>query len=600
MMHWSDRSLPQKLAITTLSAIAGALVLAGLGFVAVDAWLFRESLRRDLTVLARVIADHSTAALAFNDAAAANEALGSLRERSHIRGGCIYQAGPPEVLFAKYLPRKGFTCPARLTLLHDDGLTLMESIILDDNQLGTLVLAYDLGELKERILLYGSTIVAVCSLAALAAFLLSGRMRATIAAPITELVHATRRVAETGDYSTRVPKMSGGELGLLVDRFNDMLAGIQGRDTDLKRALDRVGEERGRFHFMAESMPQKIFTATPEGVVDYVNSRWPEFAGRSVQDLIGGEWVTLLHPDDRERSIAGWQKALKSGNPFTSEQRFLRHDGVYRWHLSRAQAMRDQDGRITMWIGSNTDIHEQKEKEEELRRANEDLRQFAYSASHDLQEPIRNVAVFSELIGRKLEPVIDEEGRQFLIFLQEGARRLSRMVSGLLAYTNTSSAELSAAPVNAEVVVRRVLTTLEGTIRENEAIVTWDELPRVNMGEFHLEQIFQNLIGNAIKYRSERQPRIHISATEVGEAWRFSVSDNGIGIDPQYKERIFGLFKRLSHQSKYAGTGIGLAICQRIVERYGGHIWVEGQLGVGATFYFTIPQRPQPARSIAV
>jgi PAS domain S-box-containing protein len=361
-----------------------------------------------------------------------------------------------------------------------------------------------------------------------------------------------------------------------------------------------VEEERARFHFMAESMPQKIFTATPEGMVDYVNSRWPEFAGRSIPDLIGGEWAQLLHPDDREASIGGWMEAVKSGNTYTSEQRFLRRDGVYRWHLSRAQAMRDQEGRITMWIGSNTDIHEQKEKEEELRRANEDLRQFAYSASHDLQEPIRNVAVFSELIERKLAPVIDEEGRQFLVYLQEGARRLSRMVSGLLAYTSASSADLSAAPVNAGVVLTRVLTTLEGIIRENEAVITWDELPRVHMGELHLEQIFQNLIGNAIKYRSERQPRIHVSAKEVGEAWRFSVSDNGIGIDPQYKEKIFGLFKRLSRQSKYGGTGIGLAICQRIVERYGGHIWVEGQLGEGATFYFTIPQRPQPARSTAV
>jgi light-regulated signal transduction histidine kinase (bacteriophytochrome) len=159
---------------------------------------------------------------------------------------------------------------------------------------------------------------------------------------------------------------------------------------------------------------------------------------------------------------------------------------------------------------------------------------------------------------------------------------------------------LSATRVDAGAVLKRVLTTLEGIIRENDAEITWEDLPYVHMGELHLEQIFQNLIGNAIKYRSERRPEIHIAAKEAGEAWRFSVSDNGIGIDPQYKEKIFGLFKRLSHESKYGGTGIGLAICQRIVERYGGRIWVEGHLDEGSTFYFTIPERPHSARSTPV
>lgn len=591
MRPWGDRSVTQKLAITTLLAIGGALLLAGVGDVAADAWLFRKYLQRDLSTLARVIAAHSTAALAFNDPAAATEALAALRERSHIRGACIYDNGPPEELFARYKSAQDFECPAKHNLASDPALSLAEPIILDDNQIGTLVLYYDLGEVRDRILVDVGSLAAVFVFAAGVAFLLSGRMRETISIPISRLVEVTTLIAKTGDYRTRARKTSGDELGLLVDRFNDMLSGIQQRESDLKQAIERIEEERARFRFMAESMPQKILTTTSDGLIDYVNSRWTEYTGLAVDDFKDHGLLKLLHPEDRASSVKGWDEAVASGNAFTIEQRLRRADGAYRWHLTTASAMRGQDGRVTMWIGSSTDIHEQKEREEELRRANDDLRQFAYSASHDLQEPIRNVAVFSELLGRQLGSSPDRESQTYLNYVLEGARRLSRMVAGLLAYTGTSSTELSSATVDANAVLSRVLTTLEGTIRENDAVVVADELPRVEMGDLHLEQVFQNLIANALKYRSDRQPRIEVRVQDRDEAWRFSVADNGIGIDPQYKEKIFGLFKRLSHRR--GGTGIGLAICQRIVERYGGRIWVEGRPGEGSTFYFTIPRRSQ-------
>jgi light-regulated signal transduction histidine kinase (bacteriophytochrome) len=259
--------------------------------------------------------------------------------------------------------------------------------------------------------------------------------------------------------------------------------------------------------------------------------------------------------------------------------------------------MHDAQGAVSMWIGSDTDIHEQKEKEEELRRANDDLQQFAYSASHDLQEPVRNVAVFSELVAKRYDALLDDDGRQFLGFLSESGRRLATLISDLLAYTKAGVVEGEVEAVDSSVVLKHTLSSLAEAIRESGARVTYDWLPEVNMGKSHLQQIFQNLIGNALKYRNAEQARIHISATDRGAAWRFSVQDNGIGIDPQYKEKIFGVFKRLHRDQKYSGTGIGLAICQRVVERYGGRIWVESESGKGATFFFTVPRRVSRVRS---
>jgi light-regulated signal transduction histidine kinase (bacteriophytochrome) len=253
--------------------------------------------------------------------------------------------------------------------------------------------------------------------------------------------------------------------------------------------------------------------------------------------------------------------------------------------------MRNNEGRISIWIGSHTEIHQQKEKEEELRRANEDLQQFVYSASHDLQEPVRNVAIYSEIVARRYDQMLDERGRQYLGFLREGGRRLATLIRDLLAYTRADVVEGAKTRVDSAKVLHHTLSDLAEAIRESHAVVTHDPLPEVFMGEAHLQQLFQNLIANAIKYRKEDAPRIHISALKINDGWRFSVQDNGIGIDPQYKEKIFGVFKRLHHDERYGGTGIGLAICQRVVERYGGRIWVESEEGEGATFFFTIPQQ---------
>ena len=590
MRSFRDLPIKQKLVVTMMVTTAAALLLASFGIVLTDSLLFRGYLRRDLSALARIIADNTTAPLAFDDPKSAAETLATLRARAHVVDACVYQANG--TLFATYSRNDSTGCPAmnpqsgiRFT---DEGVVVSQSIVLSGRQIGILMLRYDLGELWERVRLYGSTVFGVLLVSSILAFLLSARLRETIAAPISHLVRATTSVSETGDYSTRAEKLSGDELGLLVDRFNEMLAGIQSRDNALK-------EERERFRFMAESMPQKIFTARPDGYTDYLNRQWMEYTGLPVEQMLGEGWTQIIHPDDVGENIELWRHTMETGEALHFEHRFRGAGGKYRWHLTRAHAMRDSAGKIVMWIGSSTDIHEQKEKEEALRRANDDLQQFAYSASHDLREPIRNVAVYSELVANRYRDLVDSEGKMFLGFLVEGARRLAMLVNDLLAYTSAGTAELPEvqSQVDANSVLRYSLASLAEAIRESGAEVTSDPLPKVFMGEAHLQQVLQNLIGNGLKYRDRNPPRIHVSAARHSADWCFSVQDNGIGIDPQYKEKIFGVFKRLHHDRQYGGTGIGLAICKRVVERYHGRIWVESEPGQGATFYFTVPRRAQ-------
>jgi PAS domain S-box-containing protein len=614
MRSFNDRPIRQKLAIIIIATTASALMLAGSGIVVADSFLFEGYVQRDLSALARIVADNSTAALSFNDPKTAADTLGSLRARQHVKSACIYRADGSTL--AVYARETTFACPPPTTQggIRSVGpdLVVSEPIVLKGKWIGTLMLQYDLGEIGDRTRLYGSTVLVVLLVSSLIAFLLSSKLRAAIATPVSQLVRAAAAVSETGDYSIRAQKLSGDELAVLVDRFNEMLEGIQSRDNALKDALfDReialrdAEEERARFHFMAESMPQKIFTAKPNGELDYLNKQWFEFTGFPFEQMKNWEWTQFVHPDDVEENVRTWRHSVETGEPFHFEHRFRRTDGKYRWHLSRARAMRDEHGSISMWIGSNTDIHEQKEKEEELRRANDDLQQFAYSASHDLQEPIRNVAVFSELVATRYSDVLDADGQQYLGFLKEGGRRLARLISELLEYTRAGVIEAEVSAVNSESVLQQSLSSLAEALRESGATVTYDALPEVFIGEAHLHQVFQNLVANALKYRAEEPPRIHVSAARVAAASRgvlccFAVQDNGIGIDPRYKEKIFGVFKRLHHDQKYGGTGIGLAICQRVVERYGGRIWVESEPGKGATFYFTVPQHAQSVRPAAV
>jgi PAS domain S-box-containing protein len=415
----------------------------------------------------------------------------------------------------------------------------------------------------------------------------------------TEILRRLRRGERIDHFETVRRRKDGSllDISLTVSPVIDARGKVIGaskiaRDiTERKRVQAALLASELRFRQLADAMPQIVWTARPDGYIDYYNERWYQFTGFN-RDVFGDiSWEPVLHPDDLQCWRDGWYGAVQSGQPFNIEYRFWdRDEHRWRWFIGRALPARDDDGNIVKWFGSSTDIDGQKHVEDNLRRANKDLEQFAFSASHDLQEPLRTVKIYSELLANTCAGKLDGEGLEFLTYLRSGAMRMEMLVRDLLTYTQVTKFEKPVEPSNTAEAMATALANLSGTISETGAQITADRLPSVRVHPTHLQQLFQNLIGNAIKYRSpDRIPAVHVTAEQKDCYWIFAVSDNGIGISPEYKEKIFGLFKRLHTNDEYSGTGIGLAICQRIVDRYHGRIWVESEHGRGSTFHFALP-----------
>lgn len=225
---------------------------------------------------------------------------------------------------------------------------------------------------------------------------------------------------------------------------------------------------------------------------------------------------------------------------------------------------------------------------EDLRRSNEDLQQFAYVASHDLQEPLRAIVSFSQLLEDKYQDKIDKDGKEFIHFLTDGAKKMNTLIKDLLLYSRITTHAKPSKLTNLEDIIKDALFNLQESIKESGAIITYDEMPVLKVDRTQFIQLFQNLLSNAIKFRREEPPKIHIGAKRINYEWLFTVKDNGIGIESKYFGKLFNIFYRLHTKEEYPGTGIGLPICKKIVQRYGGKIWVESEFGKGSTFYFTI------------
>ena len=225
----------------------------------------------------------------------------------------------------------------------------------------------------------------------------------------------------------------------------------------------------------------------------------------------------------------------------------------------------------------------------ELLRSNRELEQFAHVAAHDLQEPLRMVASFTQLLGKRYGDKLDDDGRDFIHYAVDGANRMQNLISDLLSFSRIGTRESVFEPTSCDFVLNRALGNLALAIEESGAEITWGALPQVMGDARQLSQLFQNLIANAIKFRNNKPPKVEIQAERDGHNWKISVRDNGIGISPEQASRIFVIFQRLHTRAEYPGTGIGLSICKKIVERHGGRIWMEGSPGGGSTFFFTLP-----------
>ena len=495
---------------------------------------------------------------------------------------------------------------------------------------------------------------------------------------------------------------------------------------DLKNSADPD------YRVLAETIPQMVFSASPSGSVEFVNQRTAAYTGLSAEALRGSGWRQIVHPDDLEGYTDSYYSHVESGEIFEGECRIPDAAGYYRWFLARCIPVRDAAGAIRKWIGTCTDIDDQKnaadqvqnqqkwlqaildvipvgvifvelgtaritfanhfvhtmaggefpfaqnsseyeavyartddagnlmpasaypavrvangerldgvqmnwnsptvsrqllyhshilpamfgqpstgilvvqdvsqlvqaelelqKKQAELIRSNEDLQQFAYAASHDLQEPLRMISGYIQLLSRRYAGKLDSEADEYMQFAVDGADRMGQLIRDLLAFSRLGNPETRRMElVDMSSAVQWALLNLQASVNECGAVVTHDPLPSVTGDQSRLALVMQNLIGNAVKYRSAEPPRIHLSVAREGEHWVFCVADNGTGFEMKYAERIFGVFKRL-HGKDFPGTGIGLSIAKKVVEIHKGRIWADSEPGKGSRFYFTLPVEEQ-------
>ena len=492
----------QKLILIIMLATGLALLLAGVVLIVFEYVRSRQEMVDDLTSLAEVIAQNSTAALMFNDPEAARDTLKTLEAREPIVAGAIYDHEGQ--LFARYV-RPGerpvfpeHPGPDGSKFQGGDSLVVFKSVILDKALVGTVYLQSDLRELTDRLLMQAATVFGVFLLAGLAALLLSSVLQQAISRPILHLADTAREVSEQRDYSIRAHKQSQDELGRLVDAFNDMLDQIQTRDSELQRAKEQL-EERVR------------------------------------------ERTLELRQELAERRRA--EQELEKSN-------------------------------------------------DELHQSNKELDDFAYIASHDLKEPLRGIHNFSTFLLEDYADKLDEDGRAKLETLIRLTRRMETLIDSLLHFSRLGRVDLAIDQVDLNVIVREAVDSLDINLKEAGIELRIPRrLPTVRADRARVGEIFYNLIVNAMKYNDKERKWIEVGFLDepAGSPTVFYVRDNGIGIQQKHFDSVFRIFKRLHGRDKYGGgTGAGLTIVKKIVERHSGKIWVESTYGEGTTFYFTL------------
>jgi PAS domain S-box-containing protein len=392
--------------------------------------------------------------------------------------------------------------------------------------------------------------------------------------------------------------------------------GLRYRMVGMISDITETRKRQTELELLADLIPQLVWVTDAEGNAEWQNGRWRDFFGEQHR---GNDWIKLLHPDDRQHAMDTWFGAVRSGQPYQIEYRFMdKETGRYRWFLGKAVPVKDETGKIINWLGTCTDIEDQKELKDnmdaasqlrtqqlqrlnqQLQRSNEDLQQFAYITSHDLKEPLRKISIFTDQLQQMIGHDMNDEAQKLLEKIRSGARRVSDMIENILHYSTSAEDVVFEQSVSLQEVMELVERNHQTALEEKAALLTYNQLPEVKGNRLLLVQLFGNLLNNSLKFSSpERSPRIQITVREARpelfEQFKelrpgmkyveIIYQDNGIGFEPEFAQHIFKAFTRLHSQHVYEGTGLGLTLCQKIVERHKGYMYAEGHPAEGAVFH---------------
>jgi PAS domain S-box-containing protein len=381
---------------------------------------------------------------------------------------------------------------------------------------------------------------------------------------------------------------------------------------DQKLVEQALVESEKSFREVTESLPQLIWTCAEDGRCDYLSRQWLEYTGVTEQEQFGFGWAERIHPDDRAHGVEVWAESFRHGTLYDAELRIRRADGKYRWFTNRAVPLRDGSGAVRKWFGTSTDVDDLKRAEEEIQQlnaeleqrvvvrtaqleaANKELEAFSYSVSHDLRAPLRSVDSFARIIVEDYGEKLDAEGNRLLGVVCSEAKRMGQLIDDLLDFSRVGRKELSTGLVNMTVLARDVFDGLASAARKHVRHFDLQPLPDATVDRSMFRQVFVNLINNAAKFTSRAdEPAIEIGCTTADGMHTYYVKDNGAGFDERYVHKLFGVFQRLHAEHEFEGTGVGLAIVQRIVHRHGGKVWAEGKINQGATVYFALPTKEE-------
>lgn len=398
--------------------------------------------------------------------------------------------------------------------------------------------------------------------------------------------------------------------------------------TGHRRAQRFVEEREAWLRNMADNAPGIIWVANADGRFNFLNKTGQDYLGSAIADELRQTWAGRIHPEDRAEYERIHTEGMTRHQPYRAQYRLQRHDGEYRWMLEDGKPLLDPDGTHTGYLSTAAEIHDQKVQAEELERrvaertqalrdvnttlerSNENLRQYAYVASHDLQEPLRKIVTFSKRLDKKDAEALSDQGREYLGKITDSALRMTQLIDDLLVFSRTTRQDQAFVPTDLNVILKDVLRDFDLVIAETDATIEADPLPTLDALPLQMAQLFHNLLSNALKFRAPGRPTvIRITARRPASAdlarrlpqsdpaawWEIVVQDNGIGLNPVFSEQIFLIFQRLHDKSAYTGTGIGLALCRRIATNHGGDLFANAEEGQGAAFHVLLPTKQTAA-----